>query len=272
MSTTAQQPDRETRTWTRPPLIKDPRKRAALYIGIVAYLFWSLSSIEVDIPRLLEGLERASEFFAAALQPDFLTRRVDIWQGFLESSTMTAVATTVGVALSVPLGLGAASNLSARPVYLICRAILAITRAFHGIILAILFVTMFGFGPFAGVVTLVVSTIGFLGKLIAEEIEAIDWTCVEAVESTGASWWQKVVYGVAPQIMPRFIGLTLYRLDINFRESAIIGIVGAGGIGATLITAFYRYEFDSVAAILLLIIGAVYAFEYLSGAIRRRVL
>ncbi|MFU8803886.1 MAG: PhnE/PtxC family ABC transporter permease, partial [Bradymonadaceae bacterium] len=90
--------------------------------------------------------------------------------------------------------------------------------------------------------------------------------------STGASWPQRIIFGVVPQILPRFLGLSLYRLDINFRESAVIGIVGAGGIGATLTTAFDRYEFDTVAAILLLIIGTVLLAEYVSGAIRKRVL
>ncbi len=263
-----------TKTWKRPPLIKDPTRRWTLLIGASAYLIWALSSVvfEIDISRLLEGLNRASEFFAAALQPDFITRSHDIWRGFVESLTMTAVATTVGIALSIPLGLGAASNLTPRPVYMTCRAILAVARAFHAIILAVLFVAMFGFGPFAGFVTLVVATIGFLGKLIAEDIESINFDTVEAVDATGASWLQKIDYAVAPQIMPRFIGLSLYRLDINFRESAIIGIVGAGGIGATLTTAFERYEFDSVAAILLLIIGTVYIFEYVSSAIRSKVM
>ncbi len=261
-----------TKTWSRPPLIRSARTRWAIYIGVVVYALIALWSIDIDVERLMEGLSRSYEFFGAALTPDFLTRRADITHGFLESLTMTVVATTAGIALSIPLGLGAASNLSSRPVYLVCRSILAVSRAFHALILAVLFVAMFGFGPFAGFVTLVVATIGFLGKLIAEEIESIDWDPVEAVDATGASWLQKVVYAVSPQVMPRLIGLSLYRLDINFRESAIIGIVGAGGIGATLITAFERYEFESVSAILLLIIGTVYAFEYISGAIRRRVM
>ena len=271
MSTTTKDSP-QARTWSRPPFIRNPRVRWAIYVGVFAYVVIAVWSIDFNFERMMEGLSRSYEFFGAALTPDFLTRRSDIMHGFLESLTITVVATSAGIALSVPLGLGAASNLAARPVYLFCRSILAISRAFHAIILAVLFVAMFGFGPFAGFVTLVVATIGFLGKLIAEDIEAIDWDCVEAVESTGSSWLQKVIYAVSPQVMPRFIGLSLYRLDINFRESAIIGIVGAGGIGATLITAFERYEFESVSAILILIIGTVYAFEYVSGAIRRRVM
>lgn len=253
-------------------MISDPRKRYTLYFFVIAYLLWALASVEINPARIMSGLADAPEFFGDLLRPDFVTRWTDIRIGLIESLTMTVIATVVGVALSIPIGLGAAKNLATGPIYLVCRSILAITRAFHEIILAILFVAMFGFGPFAGVVTLVVSTIGFLGKLIAEDIEAIQWDSVEAVESTGASWFQKVVYGVSPQIMPRFVGLTLYRLDINFRESAIIGIVGAGGIGATLNTAFQRYEYDSVSAILILIIGTVFVAEYISGAIRKRVL
>lgn len=260
------------RQWRRPPLIASPKKRYTLYLFSALYLLWALSSVDIDPVRIMEGLLDAPVFFADLFRPDFTTRWYDIRLGLMESLTMTVVATATGIALSIPIGLGAAKNLASPPIYMICRSILATTRAFHEIILAILFVAMFGFGPFAGVATLVVSTVGFLGKLIAEDIEAIQWDAVEAVESTGASFWQKIIYAISPQIMPRFIGLSLYRLDINFRESAIIGIVGAGGIGATLDTAFKRYEYDSVSAILILIIGTVFLAEYIAGAIRKRVL
>lgn len=260
------------RRWKKPAMIADRKTRYLIYALVVSYLFWASLSVEIDVARMIAGLRDAPGFFGDLFRPDFVTRSYDIRLGLIESLTMTVVATTVGVLLSVPLGLGGAKNLAPRAVYLVCRTILAVTRAFHEIILAILFVAMFGFGPFAGLVTLVVSTIGFLGKLIAEEIEAIHWDAVEAVESTGASWLQKVVYGVSPQVKPRFIGLSLYRLDINFRESAIIGIVGAGGIGATLNTAFQRYEYQSVSAILILIIGTVFVAEVVAGKIRKRVL
>jgi len=122
---------------------------------------------------------------------------------------------------------------------------------------------------YAGFLTLSFATIGFLAKLLAEDIEDIDEAQAEAIRSTGASWWQLVNYGVQPQVMPRLIGLSLYRLDINFGESAVIGIVGAGGIGANLNTAIDRYEFDSAGAILLIIIVIVMVAEYLSGYVRQ---
>ena len=157
------------------------------------------------------------------------------------------------------------------PVYLVCRAIVATSRALQEIIVAILLVAIFGFGPLAGFLTLSFATIGFLSKLLAEDIEAMDKTQAEAIKASGARWIQWINYGVQPQVMPRLIGLSIYRVDINFRESAILGLVGAGGIGATLNTAFDRYEYDTAAAILLLIILIVMSLEYISGLVRSRV-
>ncbi|MEX1034634.1 MAG: ABC transporter permease subunit, partial [Sneathiella sp.] len=151
----------------------------------------------------------------------------------------------------------------------ICRGIITLSRSFQEIIIAILFVAMFGFGPFAGFLTLSFATIGFLSKLLAEDIEDIDESQTEAVRATGGGWWQIVNYAIQPQVMPRLIGLSLYRLDINFRESAVIGIVGAGGIGATLNTAIDRYEYDTAGAILIVIILIVMVAEYSSGYVRK---
>jgi len=117
--------------------------------------------------------------------------------------------------------------------------------------------------------TLSFATIGFLAKLLAEDIEDIDEAQAEATRATGASWLQLVNYAIQPQVMPRLIGLSLYRLDINFRESAVIGIVGAGGIGATLNTAMERYSYDTAAAIMMLIIAIVMVAEYASSHIRK---
>ena len=181
-----------------------------------------------------------------------------------ESLTMTVTATVAGIALSVPFGLGAARNLAPTWLYVFCRAVIACARAFQEIIIAIFLVAMFGFGPFAGFLTLSLSTIGFLAKLLADDIEEANPAQIEAVRATGASWWQLVAWAVAPQVMARLVGLSLYRFDINFEISGG-GIVGAGGVGATLNTALDRYEFDSAAAILILIIGIVMACEYVSG-------
>ncbi|MEM8759393.1 MAG: phosphonate ABC transporter, permease protein PhnE [Pseudomonadota bacterium] len=259
-------------TWRRPPqLIPNPTVRRAVQAGVVIYLVVAISTLEVDWLRVWDGLDRGWRFVEGFLAPDFTSRWRDISEGLIESLTMTVTSTILGIVLSVPIGIGAARNIAPPLIYYVCRAIIAVSRSLQEIIIAIFLVAMFGFGPFAGFLTLSFATIGFLGKLLAENIEEIDESQAEAIRATGASWWQVVNYGVQPQVMPRLIGLSLYRLDINFRESAVIGIVGAGGIGATLNTAIDRYEYDSAGAILLIIIVIVMAAEYASGHIRRLV-
>jgi phosphonate transport system permease protein len=259
----------ETRAWRRPPLIHNTWLRWIIYLGALIYLAAALATIEVNWARVSEGLGQGWRFVEGFLVPDFSSRSRDIWRGMVESLTMTVTSTIAGCLISIPIGLGAARNIAPLPVYAACRAIIAVSRSLQEVIIAILFVAMFGFGPFAGFLTLTFGTIGFMAKLLAEDIEDIDEAQAEAIRATGASWWQIVNYGIQPQITPRLFGLSLYRLDINFRESAVIGIVGAGGIGATLNTAMQRYEYDTAGAILIMIIVIVLLAEYASSHLRR---
>ena len=258
------------RKWTKPPAISNPTLRWCLIIGAIIYLIAAVATIEVNWSRVYEGLERGKKFILAFSNPNFTERWDSIYSGMIESIVMAFASTVVGVIISIPIGLGAASNIAPMPVYLVCRSIIALSRALHEIIVAILLVAIFGFGPLAGFLTLSFATIGFLSKLLAEDIEDTDKSQAEAIKATGGSWLQWINFGIQPQVMPRLIGLSIYRLDINFRESAILGLVGAGGIGATLNTAFDRYEFDTAAAIIIIIIGIVMALEYSSGIIRSR--
>ncbi len=257
------------RRWRPPPLIKRRWLRWTLGLGAALYLAAAFGTIEVNWSRVYDGLPRGQAFLAAFFPPDFTSRWEEILEGINESLWMTVASTVVGILISVPVGLGAARNIAPAPVYYFCRSIIAVSRSFQEVLLAIFFVKLFGFGPFAGFVTLSFATIGFFAKLLAEDIEDMDPAQAEAVRATGAGWFQWLNYAVQPQVLPRFIGLSLYRFDINFRESAIVGIVGGGGIGATLNTAFERYEFDSAAAILLVIIAIVMSIEYLSGFVRK---
>lgn len=255
--------------WRPLPFISRQWLRWSLNLALLAYLLLVYFSVEVNWGRVAEGLERGLDFIGSFMRPDFTSRGSEIARGLVESLTMTFTSTVIGVALSIPVGLGAARNIAPLPVYLLCRSVIALSRTFQEIIIAIFFVAMVGFGPLAGVITLAFATIGFMAKLLAEDIEDARRDPMEAIRATGAGWWQWVNYSVQPQVMPRLIGLSLYRLDINFRESAVIGIVGAGGIGATLNTSINRYDYDTSAAILLLIIIIVLASEYFSGLVRR---
>ncbi len=256
--------------WRPPPLIRNPFWRWTVGIGVTAFLIACFASLEINWARLAIGVERGWAFLVAFAQPDFTSRWRDIAEGIAESAAMTVLGTIAGIAISIPVAIGAARNLVPLPVYLVCRAIVGMSRTFPELIIAIILVALFGFGPFAGFLTLAFATIGFYGKLLAEEIEGISKEQMEAITATGATWWQRIVWAVTPQVKPRMIGLGLYRLDINFRESAVIGVVGAGGIGDTLKTSFDRYEYDSASAILIIIIGIVLATEYMSGFIRKR--
>ncbi len=258
------------RRWRKPPRVSNRWLRYGLWLAVVGYLVWAIAGLEISWTRVAQGSERALRLWHGFITPSLGRSADDVWEGLIESLAMTMIATAFGVALSLPLALGAARNIAPRGVFLACRAILATLRSFHEVILAIVFVVAVGFGPLAGAMTLIVASIGFLAKLLAEAIEAIDPASPEAIRSTGASTATTIVYGVLPQVLPRFWGLALYRLDINFRESAVIGVVGAGGIGATLNTAFDRYQYSTGAAIVLLIAGLVLVAEYASSRIRAR--
>ena len=157
-----------------PPLIKSAWLRWALVIGAAVYLALAFGTIAVNWTRVWEGLPRGGAFVSAFFPPDFVSRWDEIAEGIAESLWMTVVATVVGIALSIPVGIGAANNIAPAPVYYFCRGVLAVSRSFQEIILAIFFVKLFGFGPFAGFVTLSFATIGFYGKLLAEDIEDMD--------------------------------------------------------------------------------------------------
>ncbi len=261
----------EGRKWSPPPLIKNPWIRNGLIIGGLIYFAFAISTLNLDPARIQRGIERSGRLLLAFLQPDFTTRGRIIASGMLESVTMAAISTVAGFIVAVPVAFGAARNLVPTPVYIICRGVIALSRTFQEVIIAILFVVMFGFGPFAGVLTLTFGSLGFFSKLLAEDIEEIDEEQVEAIRATGASWLQLITFAVVPQVLPRMIGLTLYRFDINIREAAILGIVGAGGIGSTLNTSLRRYDYDTSSAIILVIIALVMVVEVTSGWIRKKV-
>ncbi|NDV53716.1 phosphonate ABC transporter, permease protein PhnE [Salipiger sp. PrR003] len=262
----SQHPD----TWRKPPFIANPLLRWAVYLGALAYFFWVAATMPIDWARVAQGIERAGRIFGGAFPPSF-ERSGLLIDGFLESLKIAILATVGGVALSIPIAFMAARNVAPLPVFYLGRAIIIIARSFHPVIVAIIFVKAVGFGPFAGVLTLVVYSIGFVAKMLAERIEEIDFGQVEAMRAAGAPYLSTLVYAIFPQIMPRQIGLTIYQLDSNLRASAVVGIVGAGGIGATLANAFGRYDYHFALAITIVIVGVILVSEAISGQIRKRI-
>ena len=195
-------------------------------------------------------------------QPDTLLK------GLTESLEIAVLASFLGIIISLPIGLFAARNLMPVWVTWPARSLIALCRSVHPVIVAILFVKAVGFGALAGILALSVASIGFIGKLFAEAIEEISLKQVEAVRATGAPFMSLIGYGVLPQVFSRFIGFATYQLDSNLRNSTMVGIVGAGGIGGTLFAAFQRFDYDFVCAILLCIIGMIMVGEVLATWVR----
>lgn len=257
-------------TWRRPPFIANPLLRRSVYIGVIVYVVWITATLPIDWNRVSEGMSRAARIFNGAFPPSF-ERSGLLIDGFLESFKIAILATAGGVLLSIPIAFMAARNVAPLPVFYLGRALIIIARSFHPVIVAIIFVKAVGFGPFAGVLTLIVYSIGFVAKMLAERIEEIDFGQVEAMRAAGAPYFSTLSYAIFPQIMPRQIGLTIYQLDSNLRASAVVGIVGAGGIGSTLANAFGRYDYDFALAITIVIVGAILISEAVSGQIRKRI-
>jgi phosphonate transport system permease protein len=230
-------------------------------------------SVELDIWELFTTFGKLVTFLGNMFPPDFTTAGSAIWEGMVETLAIAAVATVLGSILSVPLGFLAAVNVSVnRFVYSFTRLLLVIIRGIPELILAIIFVAAMGLGPVPGIFALAIGTAGFLAKLIADSVEEIDPAPREAVQATGATRMQELFVSVLPQVMPALIGQLLYTFDINIRSSAILGIVGGGGIGFLLFNSVKVLAFDTTAAIIISIFAVVYAIEILAGYVRKQVI
>ncbi len=239
----------------------------ATAFGLMLYAIHAFGQLDSTWARLSVGVGEAGRFLARMWPPNFFRAELLI-EGMLESLQIAVIASALGILLALPLGLMAARNLAPLPLAVATRGFVAFCRSLHYVIVAILFVKAIGFGALAGVAALTIASMGFIAKLFAEAIEEISMKQLEAIRATGAGFGAVLVYGVLPQVASRFIGFSLYQLDSNLRNSTLVGIVGAGGIGGTLFAAFKRFDYDFVAAILLSIIALIFIAELVSGRIR----
>ncbi len=240
------------------------------WLVLAMYVVYAAGLLELSPQRMLKGLENAERFLGRMFPPNLAPDKLElIGQGIIESLQIAVLSTAFGIALSLPLGLAAARNLAPPWLSATMRALIAVCRSFHPVIVAILFVKAVGFGALAGVLALIVSTMGFVAKLFAEVVEEMDPGQVEAVRATGAGFGNVLIMGVFPQVMARFIGLSVYQFDSNLRNSTMVGIVGGGGIGAPLFTAYQRFDYDVVLTILLIIIALIMLCELVSVRVRK---
>ncbi|MCF8549467.1 MAG: phosphonate ABC transporter, permease protein PhnE [Pontimonas sp.] len=273
----ASMPD-QARRRTPSSRVLPPWTRQRVVAAGYGYLFAGLIvagfiAVDINFFRFFTSFGDIFTFTLRMIPPDFVTAGPQIFQGMVETLAIAAVSTVLGSLLSIPLGFLAAVNVSVnRAVYSLTRVVLVIIRGIPELILAIIFVAAIGLGPVAGIFALSIGTAGFLAKLIADSVEEIDPAPREAVTATGATRFQELFTSVMPQVMPALIGQLLYTFDINIRSSAILGIVGGGGIGFLLFNSMKVLAFDTTAAIIIAIFVVVYTIELLAGYVRKQVI
>jgi phosphonate transport system permease protein len=244
----------------------NPWARAG-WIALALYVAYAVSTLDFAWERFVKGLDNGARFIGRMFPPN-IAQPDSLAKGLAESLEIAVLASFIGIMVSLPIGLAAARNLMPPWVTWPARALIALCRSFHPVIVAIVFVKAVGFGALAGILALAVASVGFIGKLFAEAIEEISLKQVEAVRATGAPFMSVVSYGVMPQVFSRFVGFATYQLDSNLRNSTMVGIVGAGGIGGTLFSAFQRFDYDFVCAILISIILMIMVAEVLAQWVR----
>ena len=241
-----------------------------VFVFLIAISFFRVNLGPAELLYSLDDLWRATMLL---LPPDFNSARSGIIKGMVESIAVAFVSTALGAIVSLPLGLLAARNIVVRKwVSVFSRLLMLTLRGTPELIIAVVFVAAMGLGPVPGTFALVVGTAGFFGKLIADALEEINPTPREAVFATGASRLQEIATSVLPQASPALVSSLLYVLDINLRVSAVLGIVGGGGIGFLLFNSLRVLQFETTGAIIISIFVVVYAIELLAGYIRKIVL
>lgn len=243
------------------------------FLLFLVILVLAAGQLDIDFDRLLAAPRAMFEFslhlFAAPdinYLPQLLAR---MW----ETIEMTLLATTVATLLSAPLGLLAAQNISPHPlVYRASRTLLSLVRAMPELVWALVFVSAVGLGPLPGIMALALVTVGFMAKFFAESFEVVGEAAIEGVQAGGATKAQIIRWAMVPQAIPDFIGTLLYILDHNLRAAAILGLVGAGGIGYDLIMATRLFRYERLWMIALAIYLVVTLLDRLSAILRERLI
>ncbi len=243
----------------------------AMWLIGTAIFMWSWTQISAattwsffwDAPRI------AADIGGRAVPPRWAYIE-KLWEPLWDTLNIATLGTILALIMAVPVAFLAARNTTPSALFVrpIALFIIVSTRSINSLIWALLLVKILGPGIFAGLVAIAIRSIGFCAKLLYEAIEEIDEKQVEAVRATGARPWQVMVYGIVPQIMPAFAGIAVFRWDINLRESTVLGLVGAGGIGLQLQGSLNTLAWPQVSLILIVILVAVLVSEWVSAKVR----
>jgi phosphonate transport system permease protein len=240
----------------------------ALFAVII--FVWSSSAVQFNITG--KGIEVAGNILLGILHPDkkllFDLSKNGVAYLLLETMCIAFLGTIVGAVLSIPLSFLAAINVVGKPVALVARCILMAIRTVPAFVYGLMFIRVTGPGAFAGLMTMSLTSIGMVSKMFIEAIEDLDVRILESLDAAGCTTFQKIRYGILPQLFPDFISTVIYRFDMNLRDATVLGLVGAGGIGAPLIFAMSSYRWNEVGAILTGLILLILIIELISTKIR----
>jgi len=244
---------------------------ALIALTLAAVVAWAAVQCKVSLGELARGAVRGVEVLAFFFPPDW-SAMPELFGPAFVTVLLAAVATPLGVALSLLFGLAAARNLAPSWLRTPARMLIGLERALPEIIILLLLVAALGVGPFPGVIALAIGSIGMLGKLLADAIEEIDARVLESVETVGATRWQIIRHAVIPEVLPSFLANAIFRFEVNIRASVLLGAVGAGGIGFELSKAMSLLEYERAMMAVLVTLALVFGAERVSDVLRRRVL
>jgi len=247
--------------------------RFAFYFLTVAAIVFSLKNIEIIPEFLIDAPAQLNDFFQRMWPLDTPYYAKSVHEALIETLNIATIGTLFSLTMAIPVGIMAANNVVPnRALNLAAQFILIASRSVNTLVWALLFIAIFGPGALAGTMAIAFRSIGFVGKLFGEALEEVQVGPIEALKATGASPASIFLKGYWPQVMPAFTSLALFRWDINVRESAVLGLVGAGGIGMAMDNAMNLFRWDQVAVVLLTIFIVVIIAEIVVTTIRRRII
>ena len=247
--------------------------RFSIYFAIVFAVAWSVHSVEVIVEFIWDAHVQIADMGSRMWPVAWSHYPKGVHGALIETLNIAAVSTLLGVMMGVPVGFLAARNATPYPFVNYCaKFILVSTRSINTLLWALFFVAVFGPGALAGTLAIAFHSIGFIGKLFSEAVEDTHKGSLEALTAAGASKLALIQYGYWPQVKPTFWAIALFRWDINVRESAVLGLVGAGGIGMALDTAINLFQWDRVALILVTIFAVVIVAEIVVTEVRKRII
>lgn len=255
---------------------KAPNKfisRFILTLVIVGLIVWSGSTIEFN-NLSKNGLVIAKNIFLGIFNPDkellFNLTTSGVPYLLLETMCIAFLGTIVGAIIAIPFAFISATNIVPKFISVIGRTIIMAIRTVPPIVYGLMFIRVTGPGPFAGLLTMSVASVGMISKMYIESIEDLDTKILESLDANGCGFLLKIRYGILPQLFPDFISTIIYRFDMNLRDATVLGIVAAGGIGAPLIFAMNAYRWNQVGSIIIGLIVLVLIIEFISTKIRTK--